>query len=360
MSELKQQSAAGTTWSALPAGAVIAVVAVASSLGVSLMLVRLFGGSIPDTINAFWNGVSGSSYAVGASLNRAVTLALIGLGFVFANRANLVNVGGEGQICLGGMAATAVAVYGSAGMPPFLAVVTALTAGAAAGAFWGAIAGGLLVKRQTNEVISTLLLSFIGIYLVYWSVESEALLRKPRTGSSTQPESLPLPPDTHLPSLFGDPDSPLHIGLPIAIVAAIAVGVVLSRTAFGLRLKAIGLGRGMARRAGLNDEFLLFAALAVAGAFGGLAGAIMIQGEQHVLRQGFSSNFGFSGVVVGLLARGSASAVIAFAILLGFLRSGGIEMEISAGVPSALVLVCQGLIVIVIAGSTYFVFRNQS
>jgi simple sugar transport system permease protein len=360
MTQFDQLSAGGTIRPKLLGGAIVSVIAVALSLGVSLLLVGLFGGSIPDTIGAFWAGLSGSSYAVGASLNRAVTLALIGLGFIFANRANLVNVGGEGQICLGGMAATAVAVYGSAAMPPFLAVLTALAAGAAAGALWGAIAGILLVKRQTNEVISTLLLSFIGMYLLYWSVESEALLRKPRTGSSTQPESLPLPVDTHLPSLFGDPNSPLHVGLPIALVAAVVVGLVLAHTALGLRLKAVGLGRNMARRVGINDERLLFAAMAVAGAFGGLAGAIMIQGEQHVLRQGFSSNFGFSGVVVGLLARGSASAVIAFAILLGFLKSGGIEMEISAGVPSALVLVCQGLIVVVIAGSTYFLPRNQS
>ena len=115
----------------------------------------------------------------------------------------------------------------------------------------------------------------------------------------------------------------------------------------------------MSRRSGINVDWLLFMSMAIAGAFGGLAGAIMIQGEQHILRQGFSSNFGFSGVVVGLLARGSASAVIAFALFLGFLRSGGIEMEISAGVPSALVLVCQGLIVMVIAGSAYFHFRNE-
>ena len=178
--------------SELPVGAAIAMTAIALSVGVSLLLVYLFGVSVPNAISAFWSGVSGSSYAVGASLNRAVTLALLGLGFIFANRAKLVNVGGEGQICLGGMAATGVAVYGSTGMPPVLAITLALAAGSIAGALWGGIAGALLVKRQTNEVISTLLLSFIGIYLLYWSVESEAFLRRPRTGSSTQPEVLAL------------------------------------------------------------------------------------------------------------------------------------------------------------------------
>src|ERR1700753_2168984 len=111
--------------SELPVGAAIAMTAIALSVGVSLLLVYLFGVSVPNAISAFWSGVSGSSYAVGASLNRAVTLALLGLGFIFANRAKLVNVGGEGQICLGGMAATGVAVYGSTGMPPVLAITLA-------------------------------------------------------------------------------------------------------------------------------------------------------------------------------------------------------------------------------------------
>lgn len=332
------------------------VLATMGSVAVCVALIGLTGASIPDAVRAFVSGTIGSSYAIGASLNRAVTLALIGLGFVLAFRANLINIGGEGQICVGGIAATATALYGPDGLPAILAITLPLTAGFLAGALWGFIPGWLLVRRGTNEVISTLLMSFIAVYLVYWSVESEALLRRPRTSSSTQPESLPLPDSTELPLLMSA--SPLHIGIFFAVAAAIIVGVALSRTTFGLKLKAIGLGRMAARRAGIDDRRLILLSMALAGALAGLAGAILIQGEQHILRQGFSSNFGFSGVVVGLLSRGSATGVIIFAVLLGFLRSGGIEMEISAGVPSALVLVCQGLIVIAIAGAGYFMSRR--
>ncbi len=111
----------------------------------------------------------------------------------------------------------------------------------AAGAFWGAIAGVLKVKAGTNEVISTLLLSFIAIWMVYWSVQSEALLRRPMTTSATLPESLEIPESTQLPLLTGDYSFPLHIGMPIAIVIAIIVAIALEKTIFGTRLRAVGL-----------------------------------------------------------------------------------------------------------------------
>jgi ABC-type uncharacterized transport system permease subunit len=98
----------------------------------------------------------------------------------------------------------------------------------------------------------------------------------------------------------------------------------------------------------------VIAALAIAGALGGLAGALMIQGEQYVLKEGFSSGYGFDGLVAGLLARGSVAGVIAASLLFGFLRSGGINMEMVAGVPTALVMVIQGLIVITLAGSSFW------
>jgi simple sugar transport system permease protein len=98
----------------------------------------------------------------------------------------------------------------------------------------------------------------------------------------------------------------------------------------------------------------------VAGGLGGLAGAIMIQGEQYILKSGFTSGYGFDGLVVGLLARGSALGVVAGALLFGFLRSGGLSMEISAGVPAAVVMIIQGLIVIAIAGSAILTERESA
>ena len=345
-------------WTALlPLTFIVPVLVTASALAVGLGLIAASGASIPQTVSAFWLGAFGSNYAIGASLNRAVPFALVGLGFILAAKANLTNVGGEGQIAVGGMMATAAALHGAGGLPGWLAVAVPLLAGALAGAFWGAIAGALKVKRGTNEVISTLLLSFIAINLVYWSVASVDLLRKPQTSASTQPESMELPAATQLPLLTGDPSSPLHIGLAITAVAAVAVALVLAKSTLGLRLRAIGLNPLAARRAGLSENLELIA-LALAGCLGGLAGAVMIQGDQHVLKIGFSSNYGFDGVVVGLLSRGSAIGVIAGALFFAFLRSGGMSMEMLARVPSAVVWICQGLIVVAVAGSSAWLDRR--
>jgi general nucleoside transport system permease protein len=337
----------------------VAAVLVAGLVGLGLIFSMHV--SVTDAVAAFIDGTIGSPYSLAASINRSIAFGLVGIGFVFANRANLVNVGGEGQIAVGGIAATAVALYGGVqGLPFGLAFLLPLLAAVAAGAIWGAIAAVLKIKAGTNEVISTLLLSFIAVWLLYWTVQSEHLLRKPMTSSATLPESLEIPDTTKLPLLTGDYSFPLHIGLPITIVIAVIVGVVLARTLFGLQLRTVGLNPVAATRAGISYARTVLISLAVAGALGGLAGGFMLLGEQYVLKDGFSSGYGFDGLVAGLLARGSIVGVIAAALLFGFLRSGGINMEMVAAVPTALVMVIQGLIVITLAGAAFFLERQRA
>lgn len=330
------------------------LIAVVAALLLTLLLVAATSRSFADALSAFVDGTVGSRYALAASINRAVALALTGLGFLFAARANLCNVGGEGQIALGGIAATTAALYGGAaalGQP--LGWIYPMIAGVCAGALWGAIAGVLKVRFGTNEVISTLMLSFIGIWLVYWSTHSDAMLRQPRTSTTSLPESLELPDMTRAPLLTGDPAFPLHVGAVIAVIGAIALVFVLRKAVLGVKLRAVGANERAAYALGLNRSGLLVLALTVAGGFSGAAGALMIQGEQWNLKAGFSSGYGFDGLVIGLLARGSPIAVLAYALLFGFLRSGGISMEISGGVPSAVVVLMQGAIVILVAATAH-------
>lgn len=339
----------------------VPVVAVTVALLLGLLIIAVTGSSVVDAMAAFWDGMAGSAFNVGASINRAISLGFIGLGFIFANRANLTNVGGEGQLAVGGMFATAAALHGSGGLPMGLSFVVPLLVGTLAGALWGGLAGLLKAARNTNEVISSLLLSFIALPLVYWSVESVNLLRKPMTEVSSLPESAEIPDPTKLPMLIpSDPTSPLHIGLLLFIVAVIVVWVVLTRGALGLKLRAVGLNELASRRAGIRTGRLIVASMAVAGGLGGMAGAIMIQGQAYYLTNGFSSGYGFDGLVVGLLARGSALGVVLGALLFGFLRSGSIAMEITAHVPAAVVLISQGLIVIALAGSVMLVDRKSA
>ncbi len=333
----------------------VSVAAVLAAAALGLALIIAIGVPATDAIAAFIDGTFGSPYAIAASINRSIIFALVGVGFVFANRANLVNVGGEGQIAMGGVAATAVALYGGVeALPAGLPLLVPLIAAAIAGMVWGSIAAALKIKAGTNEVISTLLLSFIAVWLLYWCVQSPNLLRRPMTNSATLPESLEIPDPTKLPLLTGDYSFPLHIGLPVTIVVAIVVAVVLTKTVFGVHLRAVGFNPTAASRAGISYSRMVMTSLATAGALGGLAGGFMLLGEQYVLKDGFSSGYGFDGLVAGLLARGSVVGAIAAALLFGFLRSGGINMEMVVGVPTALVMVIQGLIVITLAGASYF------
>ena len=337
----------------------ISVAAVLAAGLLGLALIFTLGVSVVDAVAAFVDGTVGSPYAIAASINRSIAFALVGIGFVIANRANLVNVGGEGQIAVGGIAATAVALYGHvADLPAGLSFLIPLLAAAVAGSLWGSIAAVLKIKAGTNEVISTLLLSFIAVWLVYWCVQSPELLRKPMTSSATLPESLEIPDATKLPLLTGDYSFPVHIGLPVTVAIAVVAAVVLTMTLFGLQLRAVGFNPVAASRAGISYPRMVLISLSAAGALGGLAGGFMLLGEQYVLKDGFSSGYGFDGLVAGLLARGSVVGVVAAALLFGFLRSGGINMEMVAGVPTALVMVIQGLIVVTLAGAAYFIGRR--
>lgn len=344
---------------ALRPSVMISVVAVLAAALLGIALIFAMGVPVLDALAAFVDGTVGSPYSIAASINRSIAFALVGIGFVVANRANLVNVGGEGQIAMGGIAATAVALYGHvADLPAGLPFLLPLIAAGIAGMLWASIAAVLKVKAGTNEVISTLLLSFIAVWLLYWCVQSPELLRKPMTSSATLPESLEIPDTTKLPLLTGDYSFPLHIGLPVTIVIAIIAAIVLSKTVFGLQLRAVGYNPIAASRAGISYSRMVLISLAVAGALGGLAGGFMLLGEQYALKGGFSSGYGFDGLVAGLLARGSVVGVVAAALLFGFLRSGGINMEMVAGVPTALVMVIQGLIVVTLAGAAFFIGRR--
>lgn len=356
-------SAALATWQRVRPGPalVVSVLSVLAALAIGALLVALLGVPVGEAVEAFADGAWGSPYALAASINRALVLMLVGLGFVLAERASLTNVGGEGQIAVGGIAATALSLFPPvAGLPFGLAFIVPMLGACLAGALWGGLAGVLKVKAGTNEVIATLLLSFIAVWLVYGSVQSENLLRRPMTTSATLPESLEIPDPTRLPLLGGDPSMPLHAGLLVGIVLAVVVAIVLGWTVLGLRLRAAGLNPRAARRAGMAIDRLTVGVLCAAGALGGLAGACMLQGEQYTLKAGFSSGYGFDGLVVGLLARGSVTGVVAGSLLFGFLRSGGINMEMVAQVPTALVVVIQGLIIVILAGATLAIQRLET
>ncbi|SKC79573.1 simple sugar transport system permease protein [Krasilnikoviella flava] len=320
------------------------------------MLAALAGAPPAEAAAALWDGMVGTPYAIGSAVNTAAVLLLVAAGFLLAHRAGLVNVGGEGQICVGAVAATAVGTALPPSVPPALALPLVLLAAAAGGAGWAAIAAWLAVRRGVSEVITTLLLNFVGAAVLVLAVHEEALLRQPVTSSETLPQSAPLVEAAHLP-LLGIPGSPATVAPVLALAAAGVVALVLHRTGTGIRLAAVGLSRPAAHRLGLGVDRLRFSALTGAGAAAGVAGGVLVASAPHVLDDGISSGYGFSGLVVGLLARGSCAAAVAVATALGFLVSGGINLQLAAGVPASLTQVAESLLILGIAGTAIWAVR---
>ncbi len=343
--------------SALPI--LVPVVATIGAMLVGLVLIMSTGASLGDTISTVWTGMVGSPFALGTSLNRIAVLALVGAGFVVAARCGLFNVGGEGQINVGGFAAALVALKVVGDLPQAVSLVLVIVAGAAAGAFWGGIAGVLRAYRGTNEVISTLLLNFIGIGIVSLAVHETAILRQPITSANTLPTSLPVPQSTHLPLIMGT-TSPANLGILLAGAVLIAAWIALKHGMLGMRLKAVGLGPGAALRAGLDTGRTQVLAMCLSGAPAGIAGALLILAVPFVLQDGFSSGYGFDGLVVGLLARGSILGVLAGATVFGCLRSGGVAMQIGLSIPAETVLIVQALIVLAVAGTAVLTRGSRS
>ncbi|WP_338693167.1 ABC transporter permease [Streptomyces sp. Q6] len=335
----------------------VAAFAAVLAIGVGILLVVAAGADPATAWRALAEGMFGSPYSVGSSLDSAAVLALIATGFTVAHRAGLVNVGGEGQLCAGGVAAAATGLALPDAVPGVLGVPVVLVAGFLAGGLWAGIAAWLKARRGTSEVITTLLLNFVGTGLVAVAVHEEALLRQPVTSAETLPQSAPLPAGAQLP-LIGGPESPATAVVVIAAVVVVATGIALKHTAVGVRLAAVGHTPAAAARLGLPVRRLEGGGLAFAGGLAGVAGAALVATAPYVLAEHFSSGYGFSGLVVGLLARGSLTAVAAASLLFGFLTSGGINLQLAAQVPASTVQIVQSVLVLFIAAAMLFTARR--
>lgn len=332
-------------------------VALVVGLAVASLIVALYGKPVGEALGALWDGAFGGPFPLGNTLNKSAALLFVALGFIIARKAGLVNLGGEGQLYVGGMVAVAVGLaLVDLGGP--IAVTGAVLGGFLGGAAWGGLAGWLHARLRINEVIATFLLYFIGRNLASWAVQDPNLLREPVTTTASEPQSRLLPGGVRLGLLF-EPPSRAHVGVVLAVVAAVAVAFLLSRTVLGFRLRMLGHNPAMAARTGVSTSRLTILAMAISGGLCGLSGTSVLLGEQYRLRPEFSPGYGFDGIAVALLARESPVGAIAASVLFGALRAAGNQLEARVQVPQALVLVVQGTIVLSIAASDYWVRRQR-
>jgi ABC-type uncharacterized transport system permease subunit len=320
------------------------------ALGISLGIMALFNKPIDSAIHALATGAFGDRASLASTISKMIPLVFVALGWIVAFSAGRINIGFEGQIIAGGIAATAVGVT-IHGVPRYVDLPLAMVAGAGGGAFWAGIAAWLWARRNVNEIISTLLLNFVAIQVLAWLVSGP--LQEP---TRTLPESDTIPSNARWPELVTN--TPLSWVVVLAVVAVAAVAI-LPRTVVGVELRLTGLNQEAARYAGVHTQRVSVGALVASGGFAGLAGgALMLGTDVTNLLSGFSANYGFEGIVVALLARNNPIAAIPAALLFAFLIQGGGFMEATVGIPSAVVLITVGL-VIVLGAAAEFLIRHR-
>ena len=302
--------------------------------------------TIGESFVALFVGSFGSVYALSETVTAAAPLIICGLGLALGFRAGLFNIGAEGQLMLGGMAAVAV---GSklTGLPIFIHLPLALIAGMIVGGLWASIAGWLKAATGAHEVITTIMLNFIAYRL------TDYLLRNPpiQKAGRTDPISESVLASAQLPKLLDsfDPALRAHLGIVIALAAVAFVYWLLFRSTIGFEFRASGANPDAARYAGVRSGLTIVLVMATAGALAGLAGANQVLGVLDRASPSFSAGIGFDAIAVALLGRSHPVGVLFAGILFGALQAGGRQMQVSAGVSIDLIAIIQALIIVFIA-----------
>jgi len=284
------------------------------------------------------------------TFTRSSPLILIGLGLGVGFRASVWNIGAEGQLVAGAVAA--IAVLGVIEPPAVIAIVMGLVLGAIGGALWAAIAAVLVTRYEVNDVIATLLLAFTAIPLLNW-VAREPL----KDPESFLPQSRVIG-SAELPDL---PWIETHIGILFAVVAVIVMAWIMRATRFGFVVRAHGANRTAVYANESRRSFVTFGILLVGGGFAGMAGYVVLAGEQLRVSGGTATGFGFTAIIVAILGRNSPIGIFFSAVGLSALLVGAEAAQRQTGLPVTLMQSVQSLIVIcVIAGNAIAERRGRS
>ena len=269
---------------------------------------------------------------------RAIPLTLAGLGIVIAFRANVFNIGADGQIIVG--AVFAVALVGPAGsLPSWLVLPAFLALGIAAGAVYGGLAGWLRARYNANEIIVTIMLNYVALQLLAWVIRGPL-----QEGMKVFPRSDQIPDTAMLDVMVAG--SRVHEGLIVALLVTVLVFALLRYSTFGFQLRAVGINPLAARYGGVSDRWIIFLAMAISGGLAGLAGAVEIAGIHHRLQDDFAPGFGIAAIAVALLARLSPLAVPLSALLFGVLHVGSGVLQREVGVPFPIVWIVEGVVIL--------------
>ena len=301
-------------------------------------------------------GPFSSSFGLTETLVRTTPLLLTGLGIIISFRSGVLNIGGEGQILIGAIAAAGVALKFES-LPSLILFPVVLLSGAAAGGIWGGIAGFLKARLNVNEILSTVMLNQIAAQLYLLLIRGILIDPQEVAYGTGVPQTALLPSTVWMSRLI--PGTRLNTGFILALVLAVAVYVLLMKTTVGYRLRAVGAGPEAAKYAGINVPFYMVLSMFLAGALAGLAGTVEVLGVHHRALEDISAGYGFSAIVAALFGRLHPIGVIPASILFGALILGADMMQRAVSIPAAIVMVIQGFIILFVVGSDIFIRRPE-
>ena len=309
----------------------------------------LLRGSIGDPgaiaaaiVSLDWGAMRSALVPLSETLVSATPLIFTGLSVALAFRVGLFNIGAEGQLYLGALFAVIVG-FSITGVPWFIHLPLAVTAGFVGGALWGFIPGILKARTGAHEVIVTIMLNFVAYNLIGWMLRTDLVQRE---GRSDQISKIAEPTAALVPIISG---LRANWGIVLAVLAAVAVWWLLFRSTKGFEFRAVGFNPRAARYAGMSISWSTTMSMVIAGGLAGLAGMAVILGGSRTLSPGFSPGYGFDGIVVALVGNTRPLGVVAAALLFGALRAGATPMQSATGTPLDLVVVIQALVIMFIA-----------
>ncbi|MBN8199655.1 ABC transporter permease [Bacillus sp. CMF12] len=324
---------------------VVPLVAVLLGVLVGTIIMIATGYNAGSAFIALWNGAFGEIYYTGEVVRQVTPYILAGLAVAFAFRTGLFNIGVEGQLIVGWLAAVWVGVAFE--LPKFIHLPLAVLAAAAAGALWAFIPGLLKAKFKVHEVIVTIMMNYVALHVTNYIIRTVLSEKSDRTEMIADSASL------RSPFLEGLTDySRLHWGILIALACVFIMWFLLEKTSKGYELRAVGFNQHASEYAGMSVSKNIILSMVISGAFAGLAGAMEALGTfgYAAIKGGFTG-VGFDGIAVALLGGNGPIGIIFAALLFGSLKVGALNMPLEAGVPNELVDIIIALIVFFVAAS---------
>ncbi len=332
----------------------VPLLALLAALGLGAVVLLLFGDSPLDAYRTMFESSLKGWRPLTRTLTYATPLILTGLAAAVAFRMRLYNIGAEGQLFLGAIAASGLALALPEDLPKPLMIAVVLVGGALAGALWAQLAAIPKAMFGTDEIITTLMLNFVALGLMNYLIQgSRSFWRNP---THPVPQGRDIPDSAQLPTVF----ERLHVGFFIAIGAAVLLWLVMRSTTWGFRLKAIGDSRRAARYAGIGVGSMTIGVMAVSGALAGAGGAIEVSAVTKGLDpKALAIELGYTGIIIAAVARLNALGVVPVAVLLAAITVSGSSLQ-GIGIPVELVVLLQGLIFLSVTACEFLVTNKVS